>query len=84
MAEVRWTPVGEAVLLDALEMMVEQYMHLDEQGIYHHDFMSTGEYVSTLLPERRPEKWEKHRLGLRRSSAAAAATQQHGSGVERG
>lgn len=69
MTEPRWVPAGEAVLLDALEMMVEQYMHLDENGIYHHDFMSTGEYVSQLLPERRPEKWERHRLGLRRLPA---------------
>ena len=58
-------------LFEALEMMVQQYMHYertgpedDGEGYYSHDFMSTGEYLAELMPRIRPDRWRSNGLGL--------------------
>lgn len=56
-----------AVVLDALEMMVEQDLHMEDRpGEFTHYFMSAGEYACQVLAERRPERWELTRIGVRR------------------
>lgn len=57
--------------MDALELMVQQYMHWEPTGpqgegagFYSHDFMSVGEYLSEWLPRWRPERWSSNGLGL--------------------
>lgn len=66
MAEPRWVPVDTAVVLDALEMMVEQYLHTSQPNEFTHSFMSAGEYACEVLAERRPERWELTKIGVRR------------------
>jgi len=47
--------------LDALEMMVGQYLHVDENDDgterYEHDFMSAGELALDVLATLRPDRW---------------------------
>ena len=69
MTDPRWVPVADAVALDALEMMVEQYLHMEDRpGEYCHAHMAAGEYACEVLAERRPEKWERTRIGVKRKS----------------
>lgn len=45
--------------LDALEMMVGQYLHneTDDPNDYGHDFMSAGECACEVLAKFRPTEW---------------------------
>lgn len=54
--------------LDALEMMVEQYLYTPDHDGYDHMFMSAGEEACAVLAKLRPEKWELTKVGVRRVS----------------
>lgn len=60
---------GSATLdeaLDALEMMVEQYMPRHPEGWYDHVFMSAGESAADVLVKCRPDRWRAVVRGLER------------------
>ena len=52
--------------LDGLEMMVEQYLYVENaKGTYDHAFMAAGEFACQVLSTQRPLQWELTPTGVR-------------------
>lgn len=52
--------------LDALEGMVEQYLHEGPEGEFDHSCMSAGEEATEVLLRYRPHRWTAGSRGLKR------------------
>ena len=53
-------------VLDALEMVVEQYMPRHPDGFYDHEFMTAGEHAAEALAKYRPTRWRMVPRGVER------------------
>lgn len=50
--------------LDAVEMMVGQYLYEAPEGGYDHSFMSAGEYACEVMARLRPQQWRLTPTGM--------------------
>jgi hypothetical protein len=58
-------------ILDALELMVEQYMAEPSPDLFDHWNQTAGEEACAVLAKYRPERWELHGRGIRRKPEGA-------------